>query len=44
MIESCTFLQYTEGVATWNAKYLESLNSLQSEMMRTLGNENTVGG
>ena len=44
MIESCTFLQYAEGVTTWNAKYIESLNSLQSEMMRTLGNENTVGG
>tara|TARA_R110002073_G_scaffold38631_1_gene110629 strand:- start:18 stop:635 length:618 start_codon:yes stop_codon:yes gene_type:complete len=44
MIESCTFLQHVESIAVWNAKYLEGLNSLQSEMMRTLGNENTVGG
>ena len=44
MIESCTFLQHVESIAVWNAKYIESLNSLQSEMMRTLGNENTVGG
>jgi len=44
MIEACTFLQFTEGVTSWSAKYQESLSSLQSEMVRSLGNENTVGG
>jgi hypothetical protein len=44
MVEACTFLQFTEGVTSWSAKYQESLSSLQSEMVRSLGNENTVGG
>tara|TARA_R110000751_G_scaffold41845_4_gene97762 strand:+ start:1068 stop:1685 length:618 start_codon:yes stop_codon:yes gene_type:complete len=43
LVEATGYLQQPEESAVWEARYQTALSSLQSEMMRTLGNENTVG-
>jgi hypothetical protein len=43
MVEATAFLKHPEAAAEWTARYAQALQSLQNEMGRNLGNENTVG-